>query len=386
MRALTVFLVALAAVPSALAGGAATQALSLSSSSYRVLYGHTTTISGQLRGTAVGGRRIVVDAHRYGSSAPLRAAIVRTSADGSWSVRVKPVIRTTYQAHAGTLESRKIAVGVAPALSVTELPNGRLRIEVRAHRAFAGKLVELQQLSSHGTWKTIARKPLSSASIAVIAPAIPTSTVRVAMSINQAGVGYLGAASHALGYRKVALWVIPAAYKVLFGHSLMLNGRLLNARSSQHITIYSRPYGSVAFKPLETVTTRKNGRFSLIVQPTIQTSYQARLGGAQRSLPVVLGVSPSLTVSPLTGRSAKTRVLRVHVAASTSLRGRMVELQVRTGKTTWHTVKKAPLSATSNATFHLALKHSVVRVAMSVNQAGAGYLGAFSHPLLVRAV
>ncbi len=247
-------------------------------------------------------------------------------------------------------------------------------------------IVELQQRGSHDTWKTVDRKPLSPASIAVIAPSIPTSTVRVAMSVNQAGAGYLGAASHALGYRKVALWVIPEAYKVLFGHSLTLHGRLLNAGAPQHITIYARPYGTRVFKALGTVTTTRQGRFSLLVQPTIQTTYQARLGIARKSIPVALGVSPNLTVRTLKGTGTKLRRLTVHVATSSSLRGRMVELQVRAGAQSWRTIAKAPLGASSNATFHLAPTRTTVRVAMSVNQAGAGYLGAFSHPLLVPAV
>lgn len=379
--ALVVVLAAVAAVPSALAARPSNPALSLSAGSYRVLYGHATVISGRLVGAAVANQRIVVDARRYGTSAPLRAATVRTSSEGRWSLRVTPVIRTMYEAHSGSVTSRRIAVGVAPAVSVKELPNGRLRVQVRGWHAFTGKFVELQRRGSHGTWKTVDRKPLSSASIAVIAPALPTSTVRLAMSINQAGAGYLGAASHPLAYRAVALWVIPAAYKVLFGHGLMLNGRLLNARESQHIVLYARPYGTQSFKPLETLTTTRDGRFQLLVQPTIQTTYQARLGNTRKSLPITVGVEPDVTVLALGPRS-----LRVHIAAAKPFRGRMVELQRRMSGNTWRTVAKTPLGATSSATFHFTLAHSTIRVAMSVNQAGAGYLGTFSHPLLVPAV
>jgi len=387
VRMLIVSLVALAAIPPALAARSGSHStLSLSADSYRVLYGHATVISGRLRGEAVAGRRIVIDARRYGTSAPLRAATVRTAPDGSWSVRVKPVIRTTYQAHTaaqgrnGSVFSRRIAVGVAPSVSVNELPNGRLRVRVRAWHGLQGRLIQLQQLAPKGVWKTVDRKPLSSASIAVIAPTIPSSTVRAAMSINQAGAGYLGAASHPLGYRTVRLWLIPAAYKVQFGHALMLNGRLLHAGSSQHVTIYARPYGTEVFKPLETVSTGKDGRFDLLVQPTIQTTYEARLGHARASLPVTLGVRPTLSVVGLRGR-----MLRVHVTAGKSFRGRMVELQKRASATSWQTIAKAAIGRTSTATFHLALTRSTVRVAMSVNQAGAGYLGTFSHPLLVAA-
>ncbi len=385
MRAFTVLVLALAAVPSALAIQRGSQgspaSVSLSAGSYRVLYGHSTTISGRVHGGAVGGLRVVIEAHRYGRSAPLRVAAVRTSANGAWSVRVKPLIRTTYQAHIGRLTSRRVAVGVAPAVSVKELPNGRLRVQVKAWHAFGDRLVQLQELGPGRAWKTVDRKPLSSASIAVIAPAIGTSTVRMAISVNQAGAGYLGGASHALAYRPVALWLTPTAGRVLFGHALMLEGRLLNSGRNEHITIYSRPYGTASLKPLETVTTTRDGRFRLLVQPTIQTTYEARLGGTRKSLPLTIGVQPTLSILAATGRS-----VRVQVGAGKPLRGRMVELQRLVGADTWRTIAKRPLGATSTATFHLTLPRTTIRAAMSVNQAGAGYLGTFSHPLLVPAV
>jgi hypothetical protein len=383
MRTLAALLAVLAATGStAVAAGAGKPtSLSLVAGSYRVLYGHATTISGRLHGGGIANRLVVVTARRYRSSAPVRIATLRTSSDGSWGIRVEPVIRTTYEARAGRLTSRRIAIGVAPAVSVRELANGRLRVRVRGLRPFAGRRVELQRLVRPGTWKTIGRKGLSSASIAVMSPRLPTSTLRVAMSVNQAGAGYLGAASHALRYRQVALSLHPSALKVLFGRTLMLKGRVLNGRIGQHVTIYSRPYGQQAFRPLETVAATKRGRFQLIVQPTIQTTYQARLGGARESAAATVGVQPALTVLAVSHEH-----LKAHVAAGERLRGRMVELQKLVGGTTWRTIAKAPLGASSTASFHLALEHATIRVAISVNQAGAGYLGSFSHPLGIPAI
>jgi hypothetical protein len=54
---------------------------------------------------------------------------------------------------------------------------------------------------------------------------------------------------------------------------------------------------------------------------------------------------------------------------------------------TWQTIAKRGLSTRSSTTFALHVAaNSMVRVAMSVNQAGAGYLGSTSHSLLYRAV
>ena len=47
----------------------------------------------------------------------------------------------------------------------------------------------------------------------------------------------------------------------------------------------------------------------------------------------------------------------------------------------WTTVAKRQLGKDSTTVFTLHLPDSMVRLAMSVNQAGAGYLGSTSHPL-----
>jgi hypothetical protein len=61
----------------------------------------------------------------------------------------------------------------------------------------------------------------------------------------------------------------------------------------------------------------------------------------------------------------------------------MVQLQRLSGSR-WQTVAKQPLGSTSSATFSGSLSRSLIRVAMSVNQAGKGFLGSTSHPLYYR--
>ena len=79
-------------------------------------------------------------------------------------------------------------------------------------------------------------------------------------------------------------------FKVLYGHKLILSGRLLNARAGQTITVDAQPYGRSAPVEVGTVKTDGSGQWSLAVRPTTQTAYQAghqvllcdpeRLGGA----------------------------------------------------------------------------------------------------------
>src|SRR5262249_52412955 len=116
VRTLLVFLAGATLVTVASASGALgasphpKPSLSLRVSSYRVLYGHTTTISGKLNGGHVAGRAVAIDAWPYGRSAPNRLAVVRTGADGRWSFDAAPRIRTTYWAVAGPTTSRRLTV------------------------------------------------------------------------------------------------------------------------------------------------------------------------------------------------------------------------------------------------------------------------------------
>jgi hypothetical protein len=373
-------LAGLAIAPSAAAGATARQTLSMSVSSHRVLFGHSAALVGRLHGGLVAGRTVVIDARPYGRSAPHRLAAVTTGAGGAFSYRIQPTIQTTYTAHAAGTASAPVTVGVAPRLAVVLLPNGRIRASVTAGRSFAGREIELQQRTASGTWQTVLRKPLGKASIAVLGARLPDSTIRVAMSVNQAGVGYLGAASHPLTFRAKLLTLSAPSLTVLYGHGMTLDGRLVGGKAGEHVAIISRPYGSSAGKRIATVTTGPGGKFTVRVRPTILTTYQARLGAVQASTGVALAVRPTITLTRRTGS------LVAHVAAGRALLGRQVELQRRNADGTWQTIAKRPLGKDSTAVFTMTLPHSTFRVAMSVNQAGAGYMGTLTHPFLASAL
>ena len=335
MRKFLALLLGLTALQVAVAAEAAgTPALTLHVSSPRVLYGHGVTLSGRLTGGIVAGRTVVIDARPYGTSAPHAVAVVSTGLSGKWSYRVNPTIQTSYDAHAAGTDSPGVTVGVAPRVIVSELGNGRIRAEIDALRPFGGRLIELQRMTAAHAWQTVLRKRLSSTSIAVLSPKLPTSTIRVAMSINQAGAGYLGAASHALVYRSELLTMRPTAFKVEYGHSLTLAGRLVNGTAGTRVAIFARAYGSSVPKKLGTVTTGRFGRFSLTVRPSVRTVYRAAVSGLRSPAPVTVGVQPILTLHELNGGQ-----LLATVAGGKSFAGSSVKLQRMTGRA-WQTVAK----------------------------------------------
>src|SRR5262249_46638579 len=210
------------------------------------------------------------------------------------------------------------------------LANGRIRTHVTAARSFIGRTIELQRRNANGSWTTIVRKPLGRHSTTVIARAIPASTIRVALSVNQAGAGHLGAKTRALTYRPLALTMHPEVFKVLYGHPVMFAGRLVNGGAGHHVAIVARPFGHKAVR-VATVATHRGGRFSVMVRPRIMTTYQARLGVIRPSTPMTVGVRPVMSIDQLASGRLRTRV----VAAKT-FRGRMVQLQRRVGST-WQT-------------------------------------------------
>jgi hypothetical protein len=118
-------------------------------------------------------------------------------------VTLHPTIRTVYRVAVAGLKSPASAiVGVQPTLTLRQLSGGRLMATSSGGKIFVGKSVQLQRMT--GTvWKTVAKRRLGKGATTVFTLHLPDSMVRLAMSVNQAGAGYLGSTSHSLTYRAV---------------------------------------------------------------------------------------------------------------------------------------------------------------------------------------
>jgi hypothetical protein len=114
-------------------------------------------------------------------------------------------VSAAVQARFGSAESRVLSVGVRPVIDIRIVSGGRVWAQVEAGRSMAGKAVQLQQQQGDGTWKTIARARLGGTSQAIFpVDAVPggSSKLRVVMSVNQAGAGYLGGFSRPFAYQR----------------------------------------------------------------------------------------------------------------------------------------------------------------------------------------
>ncbi len=179
--------------------------------------------------------------------------------------------------------------------------------------------------------------------------------------------------------------VVPAASlslsvsttRVVYGTGVTLSGTISTKQGGQTVTIESQAYGTNAATTLGTVTTDNDGSWSFKAKPAIQTRFDARWNGATSSSATV-GVQPLVTFHLITHKRFTTKVV-----AAKSFSGKIVQFQRRNGDK-WVTMKKIRLGANSGATFKVALPKgaSTLRMAFSVNQAGAGYLGGTSRTIV----
>jgi plastocyanin len=160
---------------------------------------------------------------------------------------------------------------------------------------------------------------------------------------------------------------------VIYGTQATLTGVVSNHQPGEQVTIYYQPYPQPNLIERVTLLTTTGGEFSFIVEPQILTTYEATWKGAYAT-PTSIEVTPKLTLGRNNGWI-------IHVAGGRTFAGRAVQLQRLNNATgQWVTLKKVLLNAKSSARVLYRLPKGVnhLRVTISVNQAGAGFLGAIS--------
>lgn len=163
-----------------------------------------------------------------------------------------------------------------------------------------------------------------------------------------------------------------------WGTSITIAGAVNNKKANEQVTLTAQPYGQTSPIVLATVVTGTGGGFSFVTKPQILTVYQATWKSA-KSLAVTTAVRPVISF----GRST---VFITRVYAGRSMAGKSVQVQRLSAFGQWVTLKQFKLDASSRAAFRVLLPRgtSRLRIAMSVNQAGVGYLAGFSREITFR--
>jgi plastocyanin len=173
---------------------------------------------------------------------------------------------------------------------------------------------------------------------------------------------------------------IGAASPILtYGESTHISGAISNGKTGETVTLWAQPYGQASYVQVATLQTTTNGVWDFIVKPTLLTNFQARWRSAT-SLAISVQLRPNVSFL------ASKRYGSVTVKADRSLQGRKVYLQKFTRFHEWVKVSRVFLGRHSHKLFRLPLKRGryALRIFMSLNQVGAGYLDGYSRTVVVR--
>lgn len=176
-------------------------AVTIAVSEPQIDWGTSITISGIVNNKKAN-EQVTLTSQPYGQASPIVLATVVTGAGGTYSFTTKPQLLTVYQATWKSAKSLAVTTAVRPVISF-----GRSTVfitRVYAGRSMAGKSVQLQRLSAYGQWVTLKQVRLDASSRAAFRALLPrgTSRLRIAMSVNQAGVGYLAGFSREITFRR----------------------------------------------------------------------------------------------------------------------------------------------------------------------------------------
>jgi plastocyanin len=165
-----------------------------------------------------------------------------------------------------------------------------------------------------------------------------------------------------------------------YGQTTHISGIVSSKKAGETVTVWAQPYGTVSPVQVATLLTAANCVWDLVVKPTLLTTYQAHWKSTV-SQPVGVQLRPSIAFS------ASKRFGSVKVKTDRALKGKKVYLQKFTRFHEWVKVRPVILGNGSAKRFLLMLPRGhryAIRIFMSLNQVGAGYLDGFSRTVVVR--
>ncbi|MDQ2910126.1 MAG: cupredoxin domain-containing protein [Actinomycetota bacterium] len=165
-------------------------------------YGQATHVSGAVSNKKTG-ESVTVYAQPFGQASPAQIATLLTSADGVWDLVVKPTLLTAYEAHWKSTISAKINLQMRPNV-LFSATKGMGFVKVKSNHSLQGRKVYVQRFTRFGQWVKMKRVILGRSSQRLFYLRLPrgTYTLRVFMSYNQAGAGYLDGFSRTITFKR----------------------------------------------------------------------------------------------------------------------------------------------------------------------------------------
>lgn len=169
---------------------------------------------------------------------------------------------------------------------------------------------------------------------------------------------------------------VPA---VFYGAGLRLAGTISSGAANQDVSIWAQPFGQTSYAKVVDLKTATGGVYDWSTVPQVLTNYQARWGSRSSAI-VAVGVRPRVTLirrSPWFVTSVK---------AGRSFAGRFVYIQRKSSLGQWVNRKKVVLGSSGARRFKMDLPRGrhTLRVFLTTNQAGTGYIWSHSRTIVVR--
>jgi plastocyanin len=165
------------------------------------------------------------------------------------------------------------------------------------------------------------------------------------------------------------------------GSQIHVAGAISPPAVGDTVAIWAQPFGQASFVKLQDVQTTTNGVYDFITTPQILTAYKATWKGKESAV-INVAVSPRLTLSHI----GSWFVARAQAPAK-SFGGRFVYVQRLNRFGDWVKIKKVFLNRQGAKRFKLRglpNGQNRVRLFMTTNQAGAGYIFGTSQTLSFR--
>jgi plastocyanin len=167
---------------------------------------------------------------------------------------------------------------------------------------------------------------------------------------------------------------------VTAGNAVHISGAISPAAVGDGVIIFAQPYPQASFVEIARVQTTTNGLYDFAHTPTILTAYKAEWKGKSSAV-VTTAVSPGLSLVKIG------RWFVVRARAAKSFSGHWVYVQRLNQFGQWVSLRKVFLNHQSTQRFKLTTLRpglSRIRVYMTTNQAGAGYVFSSSQVITVR--
>lgn len=126
------------------------------------------------------------------------AVTATTDANGNWSVKVTPMINTSYTAQTSTSTSAPLSVQVHPRVGFG-INGNHFSAKITGATSFAGRIAQFQMRTAGGGWHRIAYVVINPNSVAKFFVPLHRGHsywLRIYLPQTQAGPGYLDGASH----------------------------------------------------------------------------------------------------------------------------------------------------------------------------------------------